>query len=265
MSDFRNAQEKDGSEAGGSRIIGRVLPAAVKLWLRSQLESIEQLDIQLKGRDRQIVSGRLPKVAVSAESAVYQGIHLSRATLSAEDIRINIGQVIRGKPLRLLKAFPVLGEVSLAAEDLNTSLGSDLLADGLQNFWQGLTQVASLAQEIESRYGQLPLQSDMRLHNPQVALAHRQLGLSFYPQTPRQTSDMPVILGAEMAIASGRLLQILSARWLETLSELSDPTEGIAIRSLEGFQWDLGKDTQIDQLVLQPDYLLCRGQLQVNP
>lgn len=264
MSEFQDLQE-DAKKGSGSRIIGRILPAAVRFWLRSQLESINQLDIQLEGRDRQIISGRLPKVTVIAENAVYKGIHLSSAQLSAEDIRVNIGQVVRGKPLRLLKAFPVLGEISLTAIDLNASLKSGLLREGLKEFWQSLVRAPALAKEIRARYGQLPLETGVMLQEPQVALSDRRVGLSFYPGTQSETASVPIILGLEITVVSGHLFRILSARWLSQLSEITDPSLGSVIPSLENFEWDLGADTQISQLVVQPEKLLCSGQLQVNP
>ena len=265
MSDFEESQKGKARKRGGSRIIGRVLPGAVRLWLRSQLEKVEQLDIRLDGSDREIISGRLPGVTVGADSVVYQGIHIGAVDLSAEDIQINIGQVVRGKPLRLSKAFPVMGEVLLSAQDLNDSMGSALLLGGVTDFWRGLARSPQLAEEIQSRYGRLPLEPDVVLHDLSVALGDACLGLSFYPGNQSETATVPVVLSANLSIVSGHILRISSARWLSRLSEMSDLTEGTAIQALEGFEWDLGKDTQISQLVLHPDRLLCVGQIQVRP
>ncbi len=266
MSESESAKANAESGAGGSRIIGRVLPPAVRLWLRSQLENVKDLDIQLDGRDREILSGRLPKVAVTAKNAVYQGIHLGTVNLSAEDIRINIGQVVRGRPLRLLQAFPVLGEVALSAQDLSASMESPLLLAGLTDFWRGLARSPQLAEEIRDRYGPLSLEPEVTLHNAAVALADQCIGMSFYPCSHGgETTERPVVIGARLSVVSGHLLQILSAKWLTQLSELGDPAQGTAIQSLENFQWDLGEDTQLSQLAIYPEQLLCTGQLQVNP
>ncbi|PZO20026.1 MAG: hypothetical protein DCF25_07425 [Leptolyngbya foveolarum] len=265
MSEGESAKADEERKAGGSRIIGRVLPAAVRLWLRSQLENVGDLNIQLDGRDREIISGRLPKVAVTATNAVYQGIFLGTVNLSAEDIRINIGQVVRGKPLRLLQAFPVMGEVALSAQDLSASMRSPLLLEGLTDFWRGLARSPQLAEEIRNRYGPLSLDPNVTLHDATVALADQCVGMSFYPRSQGETTKIPVVIGAKLSVVSGHILLILSAKWLTELSELADPTQGVAIQSLEGFQWDLGKDTQISQLAIHPEQLQCTGQLQVNP
>lgn len=253
------------SRRGGSRVIGRVLPVAVRLWLLSQVEQVADLALQLEGRDRDIITGYLPKVSVSAQQAVYKGIHLGRVQLSATDIRINIGQVIRGKPLRLLKEFPVLGEVALSDDDLNASLASALLAEGLENFWRSLLQNPALGQAVEHRYGPLALHADVSLKRSQIRLSDQRLGLSFYPHAQGKTAAQPIILGTALSVISGNLLQLNSPRWLEHLDDLSDPAKGLPIDALEGFRWHLGRDVQLTQLTLGPQRLLCCGQINVNP
>ena len=260
------ADYKDPNQsARGGRILTRILPAAVRLWLRSQVEHVEQLSLRLDGCDRNILSGNLSEVEVSAQEAVYRGVHIGRLQLSAQDIRINIGQVVRGKPLRLLKAFPVEGEVSLSCEDLNASLASPLLATGLKDFWRSLIQIPSLTETVAARYGQLPLQSDIELQSPQIRLGAQRLGLSFYPRALAQIAERPIIIGTEVAIASGSRLQLKSPRWLETLGDLSDTEKGIPIPALQHFEWDFGQGTQLTQLSVQDERLSCSGQLTVSP
>lgn len=252
-------------EEKGSRIIGRILPAAVRLWLRSQVEQVENLSVVLAGRDRDIISGYLPGVSVSAVGAVYRGIHISELRLSAQDIRINVGQVVRGKPLRLTKVFPVIGEVALTAADLNASLGSALLGEGLRDFWRSLVQTPALRAEIEARYGSLPLHADVVLHNAQTCLGDRCLGLSFHPQADGQTALHPVVLATGLTVTEGNQLHLESPRWLKALADVTDISIGEPIAALHSFQWNLGSDTQLSQLILQPERLMCSGQIMVNP
>ncbi|MGB3300347.1 MAG: DUF2993 domain-containing protein [Phormidesmis sp.] len=260
----KSDRKTNGNEKG-SRIIGRVLPAAVRLWLRSQVEQVEDLSVALEGRDRDIISGYLPGVSVSAMRAVYKGIHIGELQLSAQDIRINVGQVVRGHPLRLMKVFPVIGKVALTAADLNASLNSTLLGEGLRDFWRSLAQTPALRTEIENRYGPLPLRSDVILHNPQICLGRQCLGLSFYPQADGQTALHPVVLATELGVTQGNQLQLTAPRWLKTLTDVENSSAGEPIAALQGFQWNLGPDTQLSQLVLKPERLLCSGQIMVNP
>ncbi len=260
-----SVSEGQSGRRSGSRIIGRVLPGAVKLWLRSQVEQVEDLQVGLDGRDRDILSGALAGVSVTAQAAIYRGIHISELQLSAEDIQVNIGQVIRGKPLRLLKVFPVGCEVMLTASDLNASLGSDLLRVGLTDFWRSLVKLPALAESIEARYGALPVQSNVVWHDGQIQLGDGRLGLSFYPQVAAQTGASPVILGTGLRVIGGNRLQLENPRWLERLADVTNPEKGEPIELLQGFQWDLGSDTQLSELTVSPEKLVCAGQLRVNP
>jgi len=252
-------------KTGGSRILGRLLPAAVRLWLRSQVEQVDQLSIELSGRDRQILSGCLPGVSVFAERAIYQGLHITEVQLSAEDIRINVGQVLRGKALRLLKAFPVQGSTVLSADDLNASLNAPMLAEGLNDFWRSLIQRPDVAESVQARYGPLPLHAEVSLSRPRIQLGEGFLCLSFYPATPTETAERPVILKTALVIASGHILRLSSARWLDLSDAPEQETAGDPISALEGFQWDLGADTELTQLVLQASQLSCAGQIMVKP
>lgn len=121
-------------------LIPRVLQPALHWWLSSQLEAVTGLEIEIQGGDRQILRGYLPHVRVAATSASYRGIQLRQAAVQAEQIQINLGQVLRGKPLKLLAPVPVRGELVLSQDDLNASLGAPLLQSGLRELLKLLDQ-----------------------------------------------------------------------------------------------------------------------------
>ena len=68
------------------RIITKVLNSAIKLWLRTQLNQVSDLDVQIKASDRQLLSGCIPGVSISASKAVYRGIHITEIELYAEKV-----------------------------------------------------------------------------------------------------------------------------------------------------------------------------------
>ncbi|MEL6468412.1 MAG: DUF2993 domain-containing protein [Cyanobacteria bacterium J06623_4] len=279
-------EEANKRERRGSRIIGKVLPPAAQLWLRSQVEQVEQLAINLDGSDRQILSGYLPGVTVSAKKALYKGIAIQCVDLSATDIRINIGQVVRGKPLRLLKKFPVQGDAEISAADLDASLDSPLLMAGLNDFWRSLIEIPAFAQSVQSIYGQLPVHPDVIVQNPQLRLGEACLGLSFYPAiassrdtaaSVAKTAERPIILGTGLTVVDRHYLQLNSPCWLTSLDDMStffndnddnadtEPIPHQPMAALEGFRWNLGKETQLTQLSLQPDQIRFCGQVMVIP
>ena len=91
-----------GTKTEQKKLIGTVLSAALQLWLRSQVEGVESLKVHVGGGNRSLLKGSIPTVSVSARAVIYQGLHLSQVVLGSSGIRINLGQVLQGKPLQLL-------------------------------------------------------------------------------------------------------------------------------------------------------------------
>jgi len=121
-------------------LIPRVLVPALRWWLLSQLDTAEGLEIDLNVGDRQLLRGHLPWVRLGAGMASYRGIQLRQVAVQAEHIRINLGQVVRGKPLKLLAPVAVRGELVLTQAGLQASLGSALLQSGLRSLLKLLEQ-----------------------------------------------------------------------------------------------------------------------------
>jgi hypothetical protein len=112
-------------------MIDKILATAIKLWLRSQLDLLEELQVEITGSDRQILTGYLPGVFFTSSHGVYQGLHLRQIQLSGKNIKVNLAQILKGKPLQLLEPVTVTGEISLNTDDLQLSLSSPLLSGAL--------------------------------------------------------------------------------------------------------------------------------------
>ncbi|MGL5081461.1 MAG: LmeA family phospholipid-binding protein, partial [Microcoleaceae cyanobacterium] len=106
----------------GSQWVGRALSQAIQIWLRSQADQVKNLKVALAGSNRSILSGYLPKASISATQTIYQGIHLSQVEATGSNIRLNLSQVLRGKPLQLMERFPVDCALVLSPDDLRASL-----------------------------------------------------------------------------------------------------------------------------------------------
>lgn len=135
-------------------MINKVLSTAVKLFLRSQVEEVEELKFKIIGGDRQILSGYIPEVFLVSRGATYQGIQLRQVEITAETIRVNLAQILKGKPLRLLEPIIIQGTVLLEEEDLQASLQSPLLSQGLYELLIALlkTNGTANATEILDKY-----------------------------------------------------------------------------------------------------------------
>jgi hypothetical protein len=103
----------------------------LKLWLRSQVEQIASLDIHIGGSLRQLWQGHIPDATVSATGVIYQGLHLTALELRATSIHLNVGQILKGQPLRLLEPIIVSLEANLSPEDFGHCWQSPLFHSAL--------------------------------------------------------------------------------------------------------------------------------------
>lgn len=232
----------------GSRIISTVLSPALRLWLRSQVEQVEDLQFKIVGGDRKILTGHIPTVSVAASRAVYQGLHLSNIQLEGSEIRVNLGQVIKGKPLRLLKPFPVIGQLLLQTSDLQASLGSPLLSNALTEFLETLLQtngITTLGEDLKER--QITWQ--------QIDIDAGQV--TIYGTLIDTSGTMPVVIRAGVQLATAQELR------LHPLQIEIPPI--IPSRHLDSFEVDLGSEVDIQELTLTPEQVMCRGRLTVLP
>ena len=72
-------------------IVSSVLCPLIKLWLRSQVEAVEGLEVKIQGANRQILQGQVPQAEVCGQEIVYQGLSLSNINLVA--VGNNTGKV----------------------------------------------------------------------------------------------------------------------------------------------------------------------------
>ncbi len=226
-----------------SRIISTIVSPAIRLWLRSQLDRVEGLQFELAGSDRQILSGYIPHVSLTASRAVYQGLHLSQIQLVGHDIRFNLPQVLRGKPLRLLNPFPLVGQLNLLESDLQASLQAPLLSDALTDLFGPLLGSDSSLEQGE-------------IHWQQVEIAPSQLVL-WGTHKPSQPESIPITIRTYLELVTPQQLRLHP---LHIQLRPEDPP-----RAIEGFCLDLGSDVHLSEIALKDEQLLCRGHLQIMP
>ncbi|MES1021656.1 DUF2993 domain-containing protein [Gloeocapsa sp. BRSZ] len=221
-----------------SRMIAKVLSPAVRLWLRSQVQQVAHLDVQISGSDRQILSGYIPHVSISAQNAVYQGLHLTNIQLQGKKIRTNLGGVLRGQPLRLLEAVPVFGEAILHQSDLNASLQSPLLAEALTTLLKTFLPENSIKNQTVTW--------------EQVTLGSDRLTIQGSIISDRKT---PLMLDARLGLVGS---QELALKKLQIHSHLG-------LHEIDDYQIDLGSEVAIEKLTLNSGQLLCCGRINVLP
>lgn len=243
----------DSPSAKSSRILSSVLTPALRLWLRSQVQQIDKLELQIAGGDRQLLGGYVPQVEVVAENAVYQGLHLTQIRLSGTNIRVNLRQILRGKPLQLLEVVPVVGAAMITEADLNASLRSPLLAQAVSEF------LVTLLRSGEADLLDAPA-DDLSFDRLQIQLGASQLTLSANLVSVSGTPT-EIAIRTGLKVADGHQLQLDQPQWLPH----AQAKRGLPLRELDGWTIDLGDDVQIEELAIDPEKITCQGRINVIP
>jgi len=223
------------------KLVTNILAEAIKLWLRTQVSHIEQLQLDIQARNRQILSGYIPSVSIIANKAVYQGLHLSFIDLVAQNIRINIGSILKGEQLRLLEKVSVFCELSQVEEDLSASLSSTLLSTALNDILAKFLSEDTLNSESIS-WQAVQIKDNQLVINATIAEENN-------PQSLDICVGLNLLSSHELRIAP-----IYVTSNTKTLFESSD-----------GEYLDLGSDVEIQDLKLIPSKIICRGMINVNP
>jgi hypothetical protein len=219
-------------------IISSLLAPACAAWLRTQVSEVASLDVQVAAKDRQILSGTIPSVSILATKTVYRGISLQKIKLLADQIEINLSQVMRGKPLRVLQPIEVEIEATIDDADLLSSLTAPLLAGAVN---QLIAQVIALPGE-----DWLLVWQDVRIETGKLTLQG---------QVQQESSLLPIKICTGIALLEGRIIHLAP---LAIDCELVD-------KPVAAYSIDLGDEVNLRELVLGEGELYCAGQVRIRP
>jgi len=233
MSDF--------PKMASSRIISKFLSPALGFWLRSQVEKVDSLHFEIQGEDRQILSGYIPIVYLLSEAAIYRGLNLGKIEVLSQNIRINIGQILRGKPLRLLEPIQVTGKVQIRQDDLQTSLDSPIFSNALNDLLllllesSGIENFKDVFNEAELVWQKIILEDQkFQLEGKWMRKNHQETHL--------------LALSSLMQLTSPNILRLSSVEF-----------EGPYQIDLTELTIDLGENVELSSLVLSHEELIAQG------
>jgi LmeA-like phospholipid-binding len=224
-------------------IISSVLSPACAAWLRTQVSAVESLDIQISAGDRQILTGTIPHVSILATATVYRGISLQKINLLAEQIEVNLGQMMRGKPFRLLQPLLVEATATIGEADLLSSLTAPMLARAVNDL---------VGQAIGLPTGDLP--ADWTIEWQQAQMQTGQLTIRGFIQQGGQT--IPLTVAAAVTLLAGHIIK---------LAPLTVDCPLIAERHCPDYAIDLGHEVNLSQMEIGIGELLCAGQIKIRP
>ena len=226
-------------------IVDRLLASGVKLWLRSQLTGVDQLKVKIGGKDQQIMTGYIPEIVIAANAATYQEISLSQVEIKGSNIRFNLTEILKAQPFKLLEPIGVTAKVLLQDSDLQASLASPLLLDGLTDFWQNLLQETNHTVASELKTSSMTWQ--------QFSLEAETLKLTGTIEDNQ--SLVSIITGLNLSNPQTLLLSPIT---ILGVSEL--PADSISELAI-----DLGNDVTISELKLWANQLLLTGNITIFP
>lgn len=226
--------------------IDKLLSGAVRLWLQSQVSTVDNLNLKIVGKNKQILRGYIPQVCISATDVVYQEIQISRLEIVGNNIKFNLPQVVKRKPLQLVEPIVIKIEVLLKEIDLQKSLSSPILAAGLTDLWSCFltSDLASLASKKEHYQWNFLSLSEARLC---CQGTYKKL----------ENDDLPIGMDTEIELNDSHTL-LLSPVKIITIPELP-------ITETENLTVDLGTQVSIAQLEITEEYLFVRGTITVFP
>jgi hypothetical protein len=230
-----------------TEIIGKVLSPALKLWLRSQLDHVEDLEINIHGGDTQILRGKIESVSLATTKAVYQGIHVGEVQVKGENIAVNLGGVLRGNPLRLLEPIFVTGALMVAENDLTTSLSSPLLS-------QGLTDLLVMLLENQGIENSAQILTNYQINWQQLTITPEKFTLTGLIADSLGNSN-PITLRSGLGLHNSQTL-LFAPLVIEGIPLLNN-------LSINQFTLDLGSDVNLEQLNLSSRSLSCIGKVKI--
>ncbi len=249
--------------------MSQVLSPAIALWLRSQLDAVKMLQVKLDGGDRQLLTGHIPRAEILAEAVVYQSIHLRQVRLIGSNIRINLGQIIRGKPFRLLHPIRVEVEAGCSEADLSASFNAPAMTLVVMELLQTLLSSDDRQHDMPTQQSGGPhaqavhhflypnADAHPRLDHLQVKLGEN--GLTCSGDLVMEAERFPLSLQTEVTIARGRWLQFKHLHCsIQTSSQLVQQQAALV-------ELDLGSDVELQQLILTPQQVKCQATLKVLP
>ncbi|MGY6529533.1 MAG: LmeA family phospholipid-binding protein [Cyanobacterium sp.] len=231
-----------------SEIISRFLAPAVKLWIRSQVESITQLDIIIDAGDKQILSGKINQINLTAKEANYQGIFINYASVFTENIAVNLGGILRGKPLKLLQPIFVAGNVITTNEELKKSLQSSLLIQGLTDMLKILLENEGIknGEEIISKY-------QINWNDIIIDIQKIIIKGELIDTINKSSSLLSIISNIDVKDEQKLMLTNLQIEGMKELNNI--PINDLTI--------DLGNDVSLSELTVSPQELHCVGKIKV--
>jgi len=100
----------------------KILSIALKLWIKSKCQTLEQLQIKLTGSTIDLLKGRLKGADLYAYKVVLMNMHINQAKLESGPLTIDINLRNQEQKINLTQPFKVKGQLLLDEQGINQTL-----------------------------------------------------------------------------------------------------------------------------------------------
>ncbi|MGK7913341.1 MAG: DUF2993 domain-containing protein [Synechococcus sp.] len=227
-----------------AQFVGALVDPLVANWIRSEVDSVDNLSVDISGSDSNLLNGRIDTAEVSGDNLVYEDLYLSRVELAGRNIRLTVDEALNGGSLNLVEPVPVRAFIRLTEADLNRSLQAPQIQ-------------AQLAEEmVEIPFADAEPVA-FQLRDPQVYILDGQVKIDALLNAGGE--NVPVSVTTGLFPQDGSQLLLINPTWL------SDDGSQTLIAGLDGVAIDLGPDVSIDRLNLGAGELVYRGTITLQP
>ena len=191
-----------------------VLAGALRLWIRSQCDTLGSLELELMGSSWSLLRGRLDGVSLKARDVRFQGLPLQCVDLCSGPIAVDMKLLSPGQMLALQQPFQVKGEVSFNGRQLNSALLAEpwrWLGDWMAEQLMGLSPLGALRIDADLIELQVPVAAHQDPARRRFRLHAEQGTLCFRPETadePRMLLPMDPAIRIEQAQLGGGQLAL---------------------------------------------------------
>ncbi|MEM9567838.1 MAG: DUF2993 domain-containing protein, partial [Cyanobacteria bacterium P01_E01_bin.34] len=114
-----------------AQFVGALVDPLVANWIRSEVDRVENLSVDISGSDSNLLNGRIETAEVSGDNLVYEEFYLSRVELAGSNIQLTVDTALNGGSLNLVEPIAVDAFIRLSEADLNRSLQAPLIQSQL--------------------------------------------------------------------------------------------------------------------------------------
>ncbi|GAB4218022.1 MAG: DUF2993 domain-containing protein [Synechococcales cyanobacterium] len=219
------------------QLAGMILNPVVSAWIRSQVQSVDDLQVNIRGNDSELLNGLIAGAEVSGRNLRYEGVSVSQVALQGQNIRLNVPAALQGSPLQLTAPVPLQVGLRLTEADLNQTLQSPMIQ----------AQLAQAKVALPVGGGSVPF----RIQSPRVTLEQDRLRIDAQLASGN-TPAVPITLATRVVPTSPHQLSLRDPVWITSGQE-------IPIAGLNNLPIDLGPEVQIQQLQIQNRTLVYQG------